>query len=159
MSHVWIRESATPSADWSAVLLAPDSRPVHPLVDLRRVRGDAETFVVLGTSAVRVNGAPLDVGIRVLRDRDELRVDGCRVYFSTESLAELVPFPGADRPVFCARCKLEISAGTPAVRCPACTVWHHQTDRLPCFTYRETCSTCPQPSALDAGYRWSPEEL
>jgi hypothetical protein len=157
MAHLWTRESS--AGEWSPVALIGDALDVSPGMLLRRASVEPEVWVLVSSSAVHVNGARLSAGIRILCDRDELRAGGHRSFFSTESLAKIVPFPGADRPVFCARCKLEIAAGTPAVRCPRCTVWHHQTEQLPCWTYSPQCAICDQPSALDAGFVWSPEEL
>lgn len=108
---------------------------------------------------VLVNGQPVWLGLRALRDRDEVLVPGSgSVFFSTESLARVEEFPGAPKPVFCPRCRDKIEAG-PAVKCPACGVWHHQLTDRPCWTYSETCALCPQPSALNAGYQWTPERL
>ena len=117
---------------------------------------------------LRVNGRPVPIGMRVLRDRDALSVDGGShwYFFSTERLAQMQPFeetPGAPPPL-CPRCKCPVGDGTPSVRCPACGVVHHQTDDLPCWTgYEderfETCATCDQPATLAAEYRWSPYTL
>jgi len=81
------------------------------------------------------------------------------MFFSTELLAGVTPYPGSERPILCARCKAEIATASPAVRCPRCGAWHHQSDELPCWTYAERCSVCDQPTALDAGFAWTPEEL
>ena len=44
-----------------------------------------------------------------------------------------------------------------AVRCPQCGIWYHQHDQLPCWTYAPACGFCPQSTALDAGFAWTPE--
>jgi hypothetical protein len=107
-----------------------------------------------------VNGLPLRLGVRALSDRDEIRVAGAgTVFFSTETLARPVPFPGGPHPVSCARCHQDITPGVAAVRCPRCGVWHHECDALHCWTYESHCQLCAQPSALDAGFGWSPEDL
>lgn len=109
---------------------------------------------------VRVNGQPLLAGIAVLRDRDEILLGGrTRLYFSTEELAKVEPFPGGDGQVFCARCRQAIESGTPAVRCPSCGHWCEQSEAKPCWTYAPTCPLCEQPTAFDVGLRWTPEEL
>jgi len=138
--------------------LADDSPPIHPAMLLNRTSAEPDIWVVIGSPAVHVNGAPLDTGIRVLRDRDELRLDGHRTFFSTETLAMVVPFPG-ERPTLCPRCKLQIIPGSPAVRCPRCGIWHHQSAEFPCWLYSSTCTNCDQPTAIDADFRWSPETL
>jgi hypothetical protein len=153
MAHLWTPGSGAET--WVATPLAGDSAAFG----LRRSGGEPECWVAIGPPAVHVNGVALDVGIRVLRDRDELRVGDARAYYSSESLPVVVAFPGAERPVFCPRCQQEIPPQSAAVRCPACGVWHHQTDELPCWTYAEHCALCDQPTALDGGFRWSPEEV
>jgi hypothetical protein len=130
---------------------------------LRSRTDEGETWLVISATAtgVALNGEPLHAGIRVLADRDELRITGLgRVFFSTEQLARVTPFPGADKSTFCPRCKQEIAPGSPAVRCPSstCQRWYHQSDEYPCWTYTEKC-LCGHPTALDAGFQWTPNEL
>jgi hypothetical protein len=128
----------------------------------RLVRADggsrAWALIAPANSDARVNGRAAHGGLCVLADRDEIRSGAAVRYFSTETLAEVVPFPGAVRPVYCARCRQLLRVGTPAVSCPNCGMWHCQTDELPCWTYAETCAYCPQPTALDTGFTWTPEE-
>jgi hypothetical protein len=109
-------------------------------------------------SDARVNGAPVAAGLRVLADRDEIRIDGEVRYFSAESLAVVVPLPATERTLYCGRCRLEIEAGSAAICCPTCGIWYHQSAELPCWTYTPKCGFCPQPTALDAGFAWTPEE-
>ncbi len=165
MAHLWIREASEgavgqPAPDeWSLMPLDADAVAIHSAALLRRPTSEPEIWILVGPPVVRVNGNPLDAGIRVLRDRDELRTGGTRTFFSTESLPVMVPFTGGERSTFCPRCKLEVAAGSPAVACPQCRVWHHQSDELPCWTYAERCTMCDQPTALGAGFRWTPEDL
>lgn len=114
-------------------------------------------------SGIRINGVPVLLGIRVLEDRDEIRFPGWdsqRVFFSTERLAEVQPFPGSEHPMYCPRCHQVMEAGTPSVQCPnpKCGVWYHESESK-CWTYSKTCALCDQQTDLDAGYRWSPMEL
>ena len=157
MAHLWLCESSGGDA-WEMMPLDDDAVAVLSAVQLRRAAGEPDTWTLIGPPRVRVNGHPLDAGIRVLRDRDELRVGGRRAFFSTETLAMVVPFPG-ERPTLCPRCKLEILPGSPAVRCPQCGIWHHQSEEFPCWLYSSTCTNCDQLTALDAHFRWSPETL
>ena len=174
MAHLWIRDD-----EGFAVLAltdAPLALGVHPPrpVELSALGGalsargrvelwpSRQAFVLLAPphASVRVNGDPLELGVRVLVDRDELRVPGTGTsFFSTETLAEPVPFPPVPRPVFCPRCKQQLEHGHVAVRCPQCRIWHHQSAELPCWTYSERCAMCSQETRLDAGYRWTPEAL
>jgi hypothetical protein len=126
---------------------------------LRQEELGEETWVLMAQSA-RINGLSLDLSMRVLRDKDEISVGGNqRFFYSAERLVCVVPFPGAEHEVFCPRCQQRVEKDTPAVKCPGCGAWHHQSDELPCWTYGGTCTLCDQPTALDAGYRWTPEDL
>jgi hypothetical protein len=109
-------------------------------------------------SGVRVNSRALPAGLSVLSNRDEIRIGGEVQYFSTETLAEVVPFPGSVRAVYCARCRQEIEVGSPAVCCPNCGIWYNQSAELPCWTYAEKCAFCGHPTTLDSGFTWTPEE-
>jgi len=115
-----------------------------------------------------VNGLPVPLGLVVLADRDEIRWRAATdsaiapaglFFFSTERLARVGPYPPDPRRGSCPRCKQALTPGDPAVRCPGCGLWHHATEALPCWTYGEQCAACPQPTSLDAGFRWTPEDL
>ena len=115
------------------------------------------------SSEVQHNDNPLETGVRVLADRDAIRVRGYGpLYFSSERLAEVQPFPGAPD-TYCPRCKLLIDEGDDAVRCVQCDLWHHESHRdekRRCWTYSKTCSLCDQPTELDnPEFRWTPSEL
>jgi hypothetical protein len=176
MAHLWVRDEAEQWAvmplEHAALSLTPGPpRPVASLADaralpanvlmLRTGETDPAWVLVAGSGAgVSVNGMPLAVGIRVLADRDEIRVSSADSYFfSTENLAIVEEFPASDQTLFCPRCKQDIEKGTEAVRCPACGVWHHQTEELNCWTYSDVCALCAHPTELNGGFRWTPEEL
>lgn len=162
MAHLWFPESpddaTAPGSCWS----------LHPLFDgiivddtahvLRSPASDGDRWVLIAPASVRVNGGAVDTGIVVLRDRDEVCTATQRLFFSTEVLAAIVPYPGS-KPTPCARCKLEIEPGAPSVACPRCRIWLHQSEDLPCWRYAPRCALCDQPTALDAGYQWTPEGL
>jgi hypothetical protein len=177
MAHLWMWQE---SLEWVNVPLEAEaydmeSRPPRPIgagtvtqQGARRValvsvapRGPAGSWVLVGRpgALIMVNGLPLLGGIRALRDRDEVRGPGPEHwFFSSELLARVEAFPGPGQ-VPCPRCRQPIEPQTPAVRCPDCRLWHHQTEALPCWTYGETCAQCHQATALDAGYRWTPAEV
>ena len=169
MAHLWVEsEIDMPGGDgragaWRVVpLAAPVTEPGGiPARLLPAPAPGGENWVVLcDTSAVAVNGVPVTLGIRVLADRDALTAPPVPpVFFSTERLACVESFAGAERPLTCPRCKDPVESGSKVVRCPQCGVVHHQTDELPCWTYAEHCALCPQPTALDGAYRWTPEGL
>jgi len=118
-------------------------------------------------SAGWVNGRFLQAGVRVLQDRDEVRINHKpSVFFSTEELARVVPFPAGPSPVFCPRCKQPLADGTPSVQCPRCSVWHHslwphndEANSLGCWEYSAACAICDQQTDLHSGFRWTPLEL
>jgi len=170
MPHLWKEDRPTGNGEpeWvvqpldgeAAVQLGEASAATAAALLLRSRTDQGETWLAMSAtpSGVALNGAPLHAGIRVLADRDEIRVAGVgRVFFSTEQLARVVPFPGADTPTFCPRCKQDIAAA-PAVRCPSCRRWYHQSDEYPCWTYTAQC-LCGHPTALDAGFQWTPNGL
>ena len=116
-------------------------------------------LAVPSNDRVRVNGRAVLAGLCVLGDRDEIRTSsGARYFFSTESLAGVETFPAKDRAVFCGCCRQKIDPGSPAVRCPGCGIWYNQSAELPCWTYADKCTFCGQQTALDAGFKWTPED-
>jgi hypothetical protein len=158
------------SLDFRALLLRGVVRgPAGPLAEAGAVHivsfraGATERWVVLAApyADLRVNGVPLaDIGMRVLADRDELTLAGVgSAFYSAESLAQVVPFPGGDRPIFCGRCREPIKPGAPAVQCPGkgCGIWYDQSEELPCFCYQPGCAYCGGPTALATGLLWVPE--
>lgn len=175
MAHLWT--TLNESGEWEPIALDADAfsleggraRPVPDLLHrggaslaLRRVdhqSGSMWALLVCGAH-VMVNGTSVGLGLAALSDRDEIRTPGAPpLFFSTETLAHVTPFPESRPRGFCPRCKQPIAPGTPAVRCPSCSLWYHASDDLGCWTYAPQCSACPQETALDAGYRWTPEEL
>jgi hypothetical protein len=122
--------------------------------------GDAWCLLAGIGTEVFVNGRRVVAGIRLLRDRDEIRLPDSRrwYFFGTERLARVEPFPG-DRSASCPRCRQAVQPGTPAVRCPSCGLWHHGSEALPCWSYADTCAMCSHATSLEAGYRWTPEAL
>lgn len=179
MAHLWLR--APDSVHWEPAPLtfgqdkgdetaaarvqgSAGGAPSRALVpDIRRIEiAGRERWLLLasGDQDARVNGRPVHAGLCEIDDRDEIRLGGeTAFYFSTERLASAEPLAASGRPIFCQRCKLEVEAGRLAVRCPSCGAAHHQCADLPCWSYDGTCSACPQPTAMDAGFRWSPEVL
>jgi hypothetical protein len=144
MAHLWIRGEG----GWRA-----------PARLIRVDAGAAKIWALIAPNdaGVRVNSRPVSAGLRVLADKDEIRVGGEVRYFSTETLAAVEPFPAADRPVYCGRCRQVIEAGSAAVCCPGCNIWYHQRAKLPCFTYAEKCTFCDHATSLNSGFVWIPE--
>jgi hypothetical protein len=151
VAHLWKFQN-------TAWLLHPLDRTTT-IGDATLARATDARWILLGPPHVRVNGAPLAAGLAVLRDRDELWIDGARIFFSTETRATCVPCPAGDRAFRCPRCTTPIAAGSAAVACPRCGVWHHENDERRCWTYSAVCSSCDHPTALDAPYRFDPAVL
>jgi hypothetical protein len=165
MPHLWLQQNDRwEPAPLSGPALALDGGALRPAAEnaaaplrLQPAGNGAWVLLARPMSGVRVNGRPVVAGIRALRDRDEIVSRGVRSFFSTETLAQAEPFPGGEAPTFCPRCKLEIDKGSPAVRCPACRSWYHQSGEFGCWLYSPTCQLCPQATPLDAGFVWEPE--
>ncbi|MCC6472409.1 MAG: hypothetical protein IT514_01570 [Burkholderiales bacterium] len=123
--------------------------------------GSSQAWVLFPGCGERLlhNGQPVTAGLRVLAHGDALALEGRQsVFFSTEEAARVESFAGPGKAT-CPRCRGEILPGQPAVKCPRCSVSHHQSEDRNCWTYAVTCALCAQPSDLSAGLRWSPESL
>ena len=181
MAHVWTRRDEK----WFAHLLeepayAIDDAGCKPLgtapaeIPQRLIRygsdevRDGWAMVAAPDSGVRVNSEPLVLGLRVLRDRDEITVAesfgariACRFYFSTEATPVVQTMPQAECSGVCPRCRGPIQPGSNVVRCPLCRVFHHQNDADGiCWTYDAVCANCRrQPTSLDGQFQWTPELL
>ena len=188
MAHFWIRDNAgewtTAPLDDGPNVMSPDGLGVKlstvaevrtgfsddtsaNAVVVRRHRSAGDTWVLVAPSgtAVRINGWPLHLGLRVLRDRDELRIgDAEPCFFSTERLAHVETMAETASAACCPRCRQPIAGGSPVVRCPRCGVFHHQTDELPCWGGYQgepfaTCGNCDHPVAAEAEFQWTPANL
>jgi hypothetical protein len=159
MAHLWTLDD---SNEWRARPLVNATPEVIAggVTLLRRSREATDVWTLVSASAaLRLNGAPVPLGLAVLEDRDEIRLPGVTAWFSTETLAQVEPFPESVARGVCPRCKQTIATGSPAVRCPSCGLWHHESEEFPCWTYADTCAGCGHATALDAGFRWTPEDL
>lgn len=125
---------------------------------LLRPRPGGRPWVLLcgAGSGVRVNGHRLLLGLRVLRDRDEIVVGRRRMAYSEERLCRVEPFQGAAAEARCGRCRQPLAKDTPSVRCPTCETWYHQGEDLLCWTYAATCRVCGRSTELTDDYQWHP---
>jgi hypothetical protein len=183
MAHLWIRSRPR---EWAILPLETDRVQLERLAPLAAGAGeppvadDVEGGQTSGTSVLlrspdgwillagaqgpRLNGLPVPLAIRVLRDRDELHAPGVgTLYFSTETLAEIVEYR-APASVPCARCTVPIADGDSAVTCPRCARWHHggrcrDGATKNCWGFSDRCAFCPQETNLDAGFQWTPERM
>lgn len=159
MAHLWLLHEDS----WAIFTLADSRYDLSTLPP--RPAGNAHSAAILlftgnewlllaePAAAVRVNGLPVMGNLHVMADRDEINAGGARMFFSTEAPASVQEYAGQD--VRCPRCKLEVKAGQASVRCPACKAVHHDA----CWEYAPACALCPAPTALDAGYQFTPEAL
>jgi hypothetical protein len=95
-------------------------------------------------STIRVNGSRPLGGLCVLRDRDEISIDGRVYYVTRRTTLDPAPLPAGVGSTQCSRCSDLIGPGDMAVRCPACAGWHHEgarSDGEPrsCWTYDAEC--------------------
>ena len=175
MAHLWLMDPRAPEPiplldspldiDAAPVVPVPPGQPgesdsSRTILMKADPAGDSWCLVAGAGAAAFVNGERVAVGIRLLRDRDEIRIphSGRWYFYGTERLAQLAPFPGS-APASCPRCRQPVLPATAAVQCPGCGLWHHESAELPCWSYAETCAMCSQATELDAGYRWTPEAL
>lgn len=113
------------------------------------------TLVSRPGASVRLNGRPVPGGLRVLVDRDEIRIDGHRFYFAARDPLAIEAYSGPA--ISCPRCSGLIQTGSAAVRC-RCGAWLHQSEEHPCFTYGDSCPACSGPTRLE-DIPWDPSEL
>jgi len=175
MAHLWMQDvngwgarkldaalydlAATPISHAEVAPISSASRKSARLIRADAGGLPAWALIASPDSAVRVNSRAVAAGLCVLADRDEIRNgNGVQYFFSTESLATVVAFPGAERPVYCGRCREPIEADAPAVCCPGCGIWYNQSAEFPCWTYSDKCAFCGHPTALDTGFSWTPED-
>ncbi len=172
MAHLWVHreeqwqakqlgESVFELAQLASFAADAEHHASKAALLVRTGAGGAQAWVLIAAAdaGVRVNSEAPVAGLQVLVDRDRIGTpDGRGLFFSTETLAQVGPFPGAERAAYCGRCRQQIETGAPAVRCPDCGIWYNQSADLPCWTYAEKCAFCGHATALDTGYKWTPEE-
>ena len=179
MAHLWV---ADPEQLWSIAPLEHDLYSIgvgdsgsaeitlgekawQTLVARHRAEHGKASWVLMAAPGQRitVNGAETLAGLRVLQDRDHIRLFDKETAVSFFYSAELIPrveaFPGADTPVACPRCKIIIEPGASAVKCPGCGAWYHQSEEYPCWSYADKCALCKHPADMEAGYQFTPEDL
>jgi hypothetical protein len=164
MAHLWIYENNqwNPRAATGATLPIPGA---DGQIVIRRAEGGApqDNWHLLAppSRAPRVNGQAVALGIRALRDRDEICLPGRPpLFFSTEQLVAVEPFTGLPDGR-CPRCTKIIPGESPAVRCSGCNTWYHAAADRNCYTYGENpiCVVCGADAVVSGEFGWSPEEL
>lgn len=130
------------------------------------VRFDGMLRVALLTrdAMVRVNGAPLVAGLKLLCDRDEILAGTSRFYFSAEAPPEVKMQPMEEHRVRCGVCRMPIQPGDQVVVCPRCGMVFHQLDERDgrpekkCWTHRESCLRCGHPTSMTGEAAWRPDK-
>ena len=124
-------------------------------------RRSSWTLLAGREASLRVNGTvALVLGIRALRDRDEISFAGQRCFFSTEELARIVPFPGWLNPFAARGANKRWSLAIPPSRARTAVRGITSRRNFPAGPTMPTCAFCQlQSTALDAGYSWTPEML
>ena len=163
--NIWcLREGEwVPEAIAGMLTLETDSPPPTPCLVKHESRD--LVFLIGPPASVLLNGEPLHLGIQALADRDVIQLPGQPpLFFSTEWLPRVEPYPAELAPVRCPRCAQLIAPGDAAVRCGQCGAWYHQIKDDPkrpltCWTYGETCLHDKQRTALDGEFHWTPREI
>jgi Prokaryotic RING finger family 1 len=176
MAHVWIAEDQ--NGTWVAHPLAGEGYRlgeggIEPDGGVEPGPGDA-LLLRYGTPSdrgwlwallaepgvkIRANGVAVETGIRVLRERDLVKVGAAMSFvFSTEGLPVEVPVPEDRIGTRCPRCTRPFEADDVVVMCPRCGTSHHAMKALPCWSYRPRCATCDAPTS-GVEYAWTPEFL
>ena len=175
MAYLWFRDD---DCQWSVLSLATQSLDIESsppktfttegsnsakegCTIVAPTDGDGQEgswAVVWGRSKkIKVNGLRMATGIRALSHGDEIKVgDNVPIYFSTEVLARIETFEGSEEPLVCPRCKQVIEPGSAVVRCPGCSVLHHEAGDLNCWSFAPKCSMCDNPTGIDEGFQWVP---
>ena len=117
-------------------------------------------YLLLGVHAdIRVNGNPF-LGVRVLKDRDEICVPGALPFFFSErEPAQVLRELPEGLSVTCPSCGDLVFA--PAAECPACGALYHESEDRPCWSSGSTCMTygCDQPTQMERAFSWTPLDL
>jgi hypothetical protein len=128
VSHFFVSAKEGPWSVVPAATVSVASESVSSTESsLATVRGSDGTWVLVWRpgDVVRVSGVPLQGGIHVLRDRDEISVNGQKpMFFSTEKLPRIDVFVETGKPEHCPRCNSLIEPGMKIVSCPDCGVIH-----------------------------------
>ena len=179
MAHLWAQD---PNGRWTVKPLEGWTHAlVYDITDRRLgepdTRHEREVYMVKARSAggsvwilkagvrtdARVNAVSVAGWLWVLGDRDEIQCKGQRVLFAARSPPRVTTYLAADPLVAaahqpaCPRCHQAIELGSPAVQCPGCERWFHQSGARDCWSGSPSCASCPQPTDLNAPYGWTPQ--
>ncbi|KYK22071.1 hypothetical protein AYK24_02780 [Thermoplasmatales archaeon SG8-52-4] len=95
--------------------------------------------------------------LSVIRDKDEISYNGQRLYFTEEQVAK-IELKQNDTVIFCPRCKDLIKKMTEVVRCPACGLLYHESQKEAknCWSYDSRC-ICGHPTKFELS--WKPPTI
>ncbi len=137
------------------------------IVAFREGSRPARALIAAAGVSVRVNGAAVVGGLRVLHHKDELVVGAQQLFFSAESVpaVEVYQHDESGRRPRCPVCRAEIQDGQSVVRCPGCSRLYHQieagadTAAKPCWTYSPACRFCEHPTSMSGEPTWRPDDF
>lgn len=144
-----------PTSPGATSKMNPSEKPL-----LLKTRDGNWVLLCGNNGRVQVNGLPPPAGVRTLRHKDRIHVQGVgTVFLSTETLPQVEPFPTDKTGGQCPRCCKPIAEKDRAVCCPGCGIWYHQHGRSPCWDLGPSCLLCPQDTDLASGFRFVPDAL
>jgi len=170
MPYLWISKNG---GNWSQCSLDEMNRDyLEPVAGAGRMRLQrcGQGWAALFAPEIPASANGLPCALRILADRDEIvcwpfdeRESHVRLIYSAERLATIRPFQRAQgaTEVFCARCRLPVADGDPAVVCcPHCGApYHSPADSPSCWTYGPQCTVCKQSTDPATELSWTPENL
>jgi Prokaryotic RING finger family 1 len=176
MAHIWTMERET--GEWAVHSLAgaeafrlcdrgvepvgTAEAPAGPLLQRYRTAlhtHDQWALLLEPGTRIHANGEAVETGIRVLRNRDMVKLgNGLELVFSTEDLPAVVAVPSERIGTRCARCTRPFGADDRVVVCPRCATSHHAMEALPCWNALPGCAACGASTSGDE-YAWTPESL
>jgi hypothetical protein len=162
----WAAVDLTAAGGWLADVLGPDDPGPDSdsqIIGFRELQSGRVRWALLDSAGearrARLNGRPLGLRLRVLRDRDAIGVgNGRTLFFSADRPAIVEAIAAHAVVVMCGRCQTPIGPGSAAVRCPECSTWHHESPELGCWSHVERCSICSRSTAAGE-FGWTPLEL
>jgi hypothetical protein len=156
MGTIWTKAE---SQQWVASLASDCRLDGVEFISYDAGAGRGTALLAPPGKVVHVNGRRVWSGLRILHHKDEIQVDGRRLFYSAEMQPRVGIYEacaGAARK--CAVCRMSIKDGDPIVACPGCSRLYHQSEAKPCWTYRERCVFCSHPTSLTGEAAWQPEQ-
>lgn len=157
----WYAAAIDPKAPAGLLFKGEDLHLVAPRRGGPAIVPRADSFPVRYTlvarpQTIRINGHPF-LGIGELRHQDEILFSNRLLFFSDQGPVRVALELPEGISGTCPVCGDSLIA--PAVRCPQCGTWHHESAALPCWSSLEKCSSCEQPTRMTDEQLWTPLHL